>query len=247
MFQSVIEQKGWRAGRFGTGAGVSVLVHAGIVAGLLLVSAGAAVQPEEKVPPVVVFQPPAQPPRGNPNPAKAKPAAQPKPKPKPKKLVQPAVIPPTPPPEVEPPTTPEPEDEEELPYIAGSHKDGVDEGGVPGAPVIAGLERTLTSLEPTGEEVVAFGGGMKPPKLISGAPIQYTRQALEARVKGMLVAKCVITREGAVETCKLIRGLPHMDVAVLSALETRRYTPVMWQGKPISVSYIFNIKLEMPY
>ncbi len=77
--------------------------------------------------------------------------------------MQPAVIPPTPPPEVEPPTTPEPEDEEELPYIAGSHKDGVDEGGVPGAPVVAGLEQTLTSLEPTGDEVVAFGGDMKPP------------------------------------------------------------------------------------
>jgi protein TonB len=37
-----------------------------------------------------------------------------------------------------------------------------------------------------------------------------------------------------------------MDVAVLSALETRRYTPVMWQGKPISVSYNFNIRLELP-
>ncbi|HEX8703091.1 MAG TPA: energy transducer TonB [Myxococcaceae bacterium] len=246
MFQSVIEQKGWRAGRFGTGAGVSVLVHAGIVAALLFVSAGVTMEePEVKVPPVVVFQPP-QPPRGNPNPAKAKPAAQPKPKPKPKKLVQPAVIPPTPPPEVEPPTTPD-EPEDELPYIPGSHEDGVDEGGVPGAPAVAGLEQTLTSLEPTGEEVVAFGGGMKAPKRISGAPIQYTREALEARVKGMLVAKCVITREGEVETCKLIKGLPHMDVAVLSALETWRYTPVTWQGKPISVSYIFNIKLEMPY
>jgi protein TonB len=245
MFQSVVEQKGWRSGRFGTGAGVSVLVHAGIVAAVFFVSAGAAVEPK-KEDPTVVFKPPMQPPRGNPNPAKAKPVAQPKPKPKPKKLVQPAVIPPTPPPEVEPPPTPELEDEDELPYIPGSHKDGVDEGGVPGAPVITGLEQTLTSLEPTGDEVHEFGGGMKPPKLISGAPIQYTREALEARVQGLLVAKCVITREGEVETCKLIRGLPHMDVAVLSSLETRRYTPVTWQGKPISVSYIFNIKLEMP-
>jgi protein TonB len=245
MFQSVIEQKGWRSGRFGTGAGVSVLVHAGIVAVVFFISAGAAVEPEEKEP-VVVFKQHVQPPRGNPNPAQARPVAQPKPKPRPRKLTQPTVIPPTPPPEVEPPPTPDPEPEDELPYIPGSHKDGVDEGGVAGAPVITGLEQTLTSLETTGEEVKPFGEGMKPPKLISGAPIQYTREALEARIKGMLVAKCVITREGAVETCKLIKGLPHMDVAVLSALETRRYTPVTWQGKPISVSYIFNIRLELP-
>jgi protein TonB len=246
MFQSVVEQKGWRSGRFGTGAGVSILVHAGIVAAVFFISAGVAEEPEE-VEPVVTFRPPAPPPRGNPNPEKAQPAAQPKPKPKPKKLTTPTVVPPTPPPEVEPPTTPEPEPEDELPYIPGSDENGVDEGGVAGAPVITGLEQTLTALEPTGEEVKPFGEGMRAPKLISGAPIQYTREALEARIKGLLVAKCVITREGEVETCKLIRGLPHMDVAVLSALETRRYTPVTWQGKPISVSYIFNIKLELPY
>jgi protein TonB len=245
MFQSVIEQKGWRSGRMGTGAGVSMLVHAGIVAAVFFISAGA-VEDTKKEEPVVVFKPPMQPPRGNPNPTKPKPATPPKPKPKPKKLTQPTVIPPTPPPEVEPPTEPEPEPEDELPYIPGSHKDGVDEGGVAGAPVITGLEQTLTSLEPTGDETIPFGQGMKAPKLISGAPIQYTREALESRVQGLLIARCVITREGEVETCKIIKGLPHMDVAVLSALETRRYTPVTWQGKPISVSYSFNIKLEMP-
>ena len=37
MFQSVVEQKGWKSGRFGTGAGVSVLVHAAIVAAVFLV------------------------------------------------------------------------------------------------------------------------------------------------------------------------------------------------------------------
>jgi protein TonB len=245
MFQSVVEQKGWRSGRIGTGAGVSVLVHVGIVAAVFLISAGAA-EEAKKEEPVVVFKAAMAPPRGNPNPAKAKPVAQPKPKPKQKKLVQPTVIPPTPPPEVEPPTTPEPDDEDELPYIPGSDKDGVDEGGVPGAPVITGLQQTLTALEPTGDETVPFGQGMKAPKLMSGASIQYTREALEARVQGMLIAKCVITREGEVESCKIIKGLPHMDVAVLSSLETRRYSPVTWQGKPISVSYIFNIKLEMP-
>lgn len=247
MFQSVIEQSGWRSGRIGTGAGVSLLVHAGVFAAALLLTAGAAKE-LEKEPPVVSFKAfnPPQPPRGNPNPAKARPAAQPKPKPKPKKFVQPSVIPPTPPPEVEPPATPEPDPADELPFIEGSDPDGVDEGGVPGAKVITGLEQTITALEATGDETVPFGQGMRPPKLISGAPIQYTREALESRVRGMLVAKCVITREGEVEQCKIIRGLPHMDVAVLSALETRQYSPVMWQGKPISVSYMFNIKLEMP-
>jgi protein TonB len=62
----------------------------------------------------------------------------------------------------------------------------------------------------------------------------------------MLVAKCVITREGDVEDCKISQGLPYMETAVLSALETRRYSPVTWQGQPISVSYTFKIRLDMP-
>jgi len=245
MFQSVVEQKGWKSGRFGTGAGVSVLVHAAIVAAVFLVSAGASEAPL-KEDPVVVFKPPApQPPKGNPNPPKKQPVAQPKPKPKPKKLVQPTVIPPAPPPEVEPPPTPDEEPEDELPYVPGSHPEGVDEGGVAGA-AFTGVQQALTSLEPTGDETVPFGQGMQPPQLLSGASIQYTREALESRVRGMLIVKCVITREGAVESCRIIKGLPHMDVAVLSALETRRYRPVTWQGKPISVSYNFNIRLELP-
>ncbi|MDY7230825.1 energy transducer TonB [Hyalangium rubrum] len=246
MFQSVVDQRGWRSGRIGTGAGVSVLVHAGVFAAALFLSAGAAKEITQEPPEVVFKVAPPQPPRGNPNPSTPKQVAQPKPKPKPKKFTQPSVIPPTPPPEVEPATTPEPDPVDDLPYIEGSDPDGVDEGGVPGAKVITGLEQALTALEPTGDETVPFGQGMKPPKLVSGAPIQYTREALEASVRGMLVAKCVITREGEVENCKVIKGLPHMDVAVLSALETRQYSPVMWQGKPISVSYMFNIKLEMP-
>ena len=37
-----------------------------------------------------------------------------------------------------------------------------------------------------------------------------------------------------------------MNDAVLSALETRRYRPVKYQGKPISVTYNFNVKLDLP-
>ena len=38
-----------------------------------------------------------------------------------------------------------------------------------------------------------------------------------------------------------------MNEAVVSALETRRYSPVTYQGRPISVIYNFHIKLDLPY
>ena len=87
---------------------------------------------------------------------------------------------------------------------------------------------------------------MTPPSLLSGASLQYTREALEAHVSGLLIARCTITREGQVENCKVIKGLPHMSDAVVSALETRRYSPVTYQGRPVSVTYNFHVKLDLP-
>lgn len=44
----------------------------------------------------------------------------------------------------------------------------------------------------------------------------------------------------------IIRGLPHMDAAVLDALTSRHYRPVSFQGQPVSVSYTFHVRLELP-
>jgi protein TonB len=82
--------------------------------------------------------------------------------------------------------------------------------------------------------------------MLSGETIQYTREALEARVSGLIIARCTITREGEVEDCRVIKGLPYMDVPVVQALTTRRYRPVHFQGRPVSVSYTFNVKLRLP-
>ena len=55
MFQSVLEQQEWRARRLGMGAGVSLVVHAGIFAAALVLSAGVA-QEVEDVPREIVFR-----------------------------------------------------------------------------------------------------------------------------------------------------------------------------------------------
>jgi protein TonB len=74
----------------------------------------------------------------------------------------------------------------------------------------------------------------------------YTPQALVAGVQGTMLVKCVITQEGEVRDCRTLKGLPHMDDAVMGALEGRRYRPVSFQGKPVSVSYVFTVRLTLP-
>ncbi|WP_224362110.1 energy transducer TonB [Hyalangium versicolor] len=249
MFQSVLEQQEWRARRLGTGAGVSLLVHGGMIAVALIISTRVVPkepEPEMKDPVILLTQ---LPPRGNPNPPTQQAAVQPKPKikPKPQTLVQPTTIPQKPPVEVEPTPQTEPDEPEDsaLPYDPNGKPDGITGGTCLACEAIKGA--TAPVVEPTGEDTVPFSmGTMTPPKLLSGTQIEYTREAREAQVRGLLIAKCTITREGDVENCRIIKGLPHMNEAVLSALENRRYTPVQYQGRPTGVTYIFNIKLDFP-
>jgi periplasmic protein TonB len=75
---------------------------------------------------------------------------------------------------------------------------------------------------------------------------QYTRDALQARVQGSMIIRCTMTVEGRAENCTIIKPLPHMEQAVLSWIKGNRYTPVTFQGRPVAVNYVFNIKLVMP-
>jgi serine/threonine-protein kinase len=94
--------------------------------------------------------------------------------------------------------------------------------------------------------VMSFSGGMTRPMLLSGRDPIYTAQAREAKIEGTMVARCTITTAGAVTNCRILKSLPHMEKSVLDALYSRRYTPVMWEGKAVPVNYVFNIRLVMP-
>jgi eukaryotic-like serine/threonine-protein kinase len=94
--------------------------------------------------------------------------------------------------------------------------------------------------------ILRLGDDMKRPQLLSGSDPKYTPEALAAGVQGTMVAKCVISAVGALENCKLLKTLPYMEHAVLASLATRRYTPVVYEGRTRALEYIVNIKLVIP-
>jgi protein TonB len=132
--------------------------------------------------------------------------------------------------------------------------DGGREGGVPGGVkggvaggVLGGkLGGKLGAPPPPKAAVLPFGAGMTRPQRIGGRDPSYTREALAARVEGLMIVRCTITVDGKLQDCRVLKSLPHMEKAVLEALATHRYKPVTFQGKPVSVQYVFNIKLVMP-
>lgn len=94
------------------------------------------------------------------------------------------------------------------------------------------------------ETVLSMNDQMVRPSLVSGEERpQPPREALLARVEGLIVAKCIVTADGDVTHCKMIKTLPHMDEAVLSNLESRKYKPAIYQGRAVSVWYTFTFRI----
>jgi serine/threonine-protein kinase len=146
-----------------------------------------------------------------------------------------------------PAVAPPPEPEvEELPVIIEPPPafDGPSRPAEPARPAPAPVAAAPAE---TGAEVIPFGEGMsRPEQLQAGKPIQYTREALTAKVEGLMIVKCVINTRGQVERCRVIKSLPYMEDAALEHLTSRLYKPVTYQGKPVAVEYVFDIRLVLP-
>ena len=99
---------------------------------------------------------------------------------------------------------------------------------------------------PSGPRILEFNASMTPPQMVSGPGLKYTPEALDRGVEGQMAVKCVITVTGVVRGCKVLKGLPFMDVAVMQTLQSRRYSPALLQGKAVDVEYVFNISLGLP-
>jgi TonB family protein len=99
---------------------------------------------------------------------------------------------------------------------------------------------------PAADAVVEFNDSMTAPAMLSGPAPEYTVDALERRVEGAMEVRCVVTTEGHVRACKVLKGLPFMNAAVVDALERRKYKPALAHGKPASVYFTFNLHLKLP-
>ncbi|WP_394826812.1 energy transducer TonB [Pendulispora albinea] len=87
--------------------------------------------------------------------------------------------------------------------------------------------------------------GMNRPQLLSGDEhLEATAAAKREGAAGLILAKCTITDAGDVTNCRILKGLPHMDEATVANLEVRRYTPVVFRGKPVPVDYTFTFRIE---
>jgi TonB family protein len=115
-------------------------------------------------------------------------------------------------------------------------------------PLVATAEplNAQLAVAPAQPVVTEFSDAMIAPEMVSGPDPEYTTTALERNVEGVMVVRCVVSIKGYVNSCRVVRSVPFMDSAVVSALERRRYRPALLQGRPVAVYYTFKIRLTLP-
>jgi protein TonB len=230
MFDSVLAHNVPRR-QIGRGAILSFVVHVGLIALAVYISSRPPSEEKKAARKVMLFNPPPPPP------PPAGGGAVTKPKVEHKKVIRKpdTVVQTTKKESPKPQEREKPQEQPEPGGVEGGVKGGV-AGGVVGG-VVGG---TLGSTVP-------FGAGMNRPTWKSNPAPIWSREAAAIRVTGLALVKCIITVEGTLQNCKIIKGLPHMDESILSVLkEWRTNGPVMFQGHPVSVEYVIPVKVVAP-
>lgn len=236
MFDSVLDRGVAPRRRLATGAVISVFGHAAVLTLALLVRPPAVVEEVTKTFPTVIipaFKPAPAPALkgGGGAPAHPGPARASRPR---RELLAPAALPD----KIDLETFAPPDET----AVVGERIGPDTSRGAPGVPDGVPDGTCVGGPCPFNEL-----GGMTRPKLIErGRDPDYTPEALEAHVQGLMTVECVVTLEGRLEQCQALRPLPYMERAVVEALMTRRYSPATLNGRPLAVRYVFHVKLVMP-
>ncbi len=89
------------------------------------------------------------------------------------------------------------------------------------------------------------GGEIKEPKRIGGLPPEYPAIARNAGVQGMVILEAVIDEHGEVGRIKVLRSVPLLDHAAITAVQQWRYTPTLLNGVPVSVLMTITVNFTL--
>jgi protein TonB len=79
------------------------------------------------------------------------------------------------------------------------------------------------------------GGKVQAANLIRQVNPAYPPIALQTRVQGVVVMEAVISKDGSVESLRVVSGHPLLLQAALDAVKQWKYRPTMLNGEPVDV------------
>jgi protein TonB len=89
------------------------------------------------------------------------------------------------------------------------------------------------------------GGNVKPPQKLTHVNPVYPPIAQSARVSGVVIIEAVIGPDGNVQSAKVLRSIPLLDKAALSAVQQWVFTPTLLNGFPVAVIMTVTVNFTL--
>jgi TonB family protein len=84
------------------------------------------------------------------------------------------------------------------------------------------------------------------PDKLYGLAIKYPPSAMKAKIQGETSVQCTIRSDGRNTNCRILKGLPYIDEAVIRAVEAARSEPIKVNGQPVDHSdHIWHITITL--
>ena len=101
--------------------------------------------------------------------------------------------------------------------------------------VVGGVPSGQPPPPPPGLAPVRVGGNIPPPTKIRDVKPVYPAIAQSARMQGVVIIEATIGVDGSVTNAKVMRSIPLLDEAALSAVRQWQFTPTLLNGVPVPV------------
>lgn len=93
-----------------------------------------------------------------------------------------------------------------------------------------------------------MAAAVSPPSVVQRTNPEYTTEALEAKLQGVVVLATIVTAEGIPSEIKVVRGLGMgLDEKAIECLRQWRFTPGTRMGEPIPVRAQIEIRFRLPH
>ncbi len=102
-----------------------------------------------------------------------------------------------------------------------------------------------TSSRTFGAVEYANPAGLTQPTLVREVKPDYSREAMRARVEGLVNIEAIVSERGCVESAQVLTSLPHLDVQALWAVTQWIFEPARYHGQPVPMRVYIELTFKL--
>ena len=108
-----------------------------------------------------------------------------------------------------------------------------------------GLPELPPAPPPPPKAAVRLHSGIRPPERLVYVPPIYPMSARAARVQGIVIIEATLDERGNVTRTQILRSIPLLDEAAVTAVRQWKFSPTLLNGVPVSIVMTVTVNFRL--